>query len=132
MSRPPFVPTPELKETVSIAAGGGMSHEQIALGLGIDRKTLEKHFEEELSTAAYQRRLEVIQAMHGAALKGNVAAQKAYLAMEPALAAPPLPDEKPEPKQGKKEQANTDAKTAHVGSDWEDDLRPRGQRPTLQ
>jgi len=45
-----------------------------------------------------------------------------------------LPEEKPEPKQGKKEQANSDARTAHVGSEWEDDLRPRGQpqRPTLQ
>jgi len=100
-----------------------MSREQIAIGLGIDRKTLEKHFEAELSTVAYQRRLEVLDAMHEAAMKGNVAAQKAYLAMEPAAAVTPAPKDVP---LGKKEQAQKDATHAHVGTGWEDDLRPRG------
>ena len=127
MARPPFEPTDDLKERVAIAAGAGMSHEQIALGLGISRPTLEKHFEVELSTGAYAKRLEVLAAMHGAAMKGNVAAQKAYLALEPALAAPP---EKSAPL-GKKEQAEVDAKTVQVGTGWEEDLRPRG-RPTIQ
>lgn len=97
-----------------------MSHEEIALGIGIDRKTLAKHFEWELSTGAHQRRLEVIEAMHRAATDGkNVAAQKAYLAMEPALAAPPLPAEVAEkPPEGKKAQRQADAVSAHVGSDW--------------
>lgn len=107
-----------MRKTVSIAAGGGMSHEEISIGLGIDRKTLEKYFEAELSTQAYARRLEVLDAMHGSAVKGNVAAQKAYLALNPKAAAPPQPAEPKPPVLGKKEQANVDAKDAAVGTTW--------------
>lgn len=121
--RPEFRPTPELQKRVSVAAGGGMSHEEIAIGLGISRNTLEKHFAAELTHAAYQRRLEVLSAMHRSALKGNVAAQKAYLAMDPALAAPPTPkaDEKPATA-GKKDRAAADATTAATGTEWHADL----------
>jgi hypothetical protein len=108
-----------------------MSHEEIALGLGISRPTLEKYFEAELSTGAYAKRLEVLAAMHGAALKGNVAAQKAYLALEPGLAAPPA--EKTAEPLGKKEQQNKDAVTAAAGTDWADLLPKHGTPPnTLQ
>lgn len=100
-----------------------MTREQIAIGIGIDPKTLDKHYEAELSTVAYAKRLEVLAAMHEAALKGNVAAQKAYLALEPKLAAPPVPEE--DAPAGKKEQQKAEAKVAHVGTDWERDLEPR-------
>lgn len=109
-----------------------MAHEEIALGLGISRNTLEKHFEHELSIGAYEKRLEVLDAMHRTAKKGNVTAQKAYMALDPHVAAPPIPapppeqPEKPvpEPKLGKKEQAQADAVTAHQGTDWEGLLKP--------
>lgn len=114
--RPEYQPTAAARRRVSIAAGGGMPHEEIAIGLGISRNTLEKHFQEELSVVANERRLEVIGAMHRSALKGNVAAQKAYLAMTPAPAAPPA-EEKPE---GKKAQAQADAVTAQAGTEWAD------------
>lgn len=133
MGRPPFQPTDEMRRTVSIAAGGGQTHEEIALALGIDRKTLEKHFEAELSTHAYQRRMEVLEAMHAAALKGNVAAQKAYLSLDPELAAPPLPKEPDKAKPGKKEQADIDAVTAQEGTGWGDLLPKNSRAPaTLQ
>jgi hypothetical protein len=93
-----------------------MSHEEIAIGLGISRPTLEKHFAHELSQGAYAKRLEVFDAMHAAAVKGNVAAQKAYIAMDPQLSAPPLSVGEPEKKtkaKGKKERAAEDAVTAH-------------------
>jgi hypothetical protein len=111
---------------VAIAAGAGMSHEEIALGLGISRPTLEKHFERELSIGAYEKRLEVLDAMHRCAKKGNVAAQKAYVALTPAIAAPP--QEKPK---GKKEQAQDDAKTAAAGTAWEE-LLPDNVTPIRQ
>lgn len=112
-----------------MCAGGGMSHEEIALALGISRPTLEKHFEHELSIGAYQRRAEVLTAMHKAATKkGNVAAQKAFLAMGPELAAPPAPQEPAVPA-GKKEQAQVAAERAAHGTEWHDDL-PQHQQTT--
>lgn len=56
-------------------------------------------------------------AMARTALKGNVSAQKAFLAQIPTLAAPPVPQEKPV---GKKEQANAEAVGAQAGTEWED------------
>lgn len=109
-----------------------MSHEAIALGMGIARNTLEKHFELELSTGAYARRLEVLQAIHAAAKRGNMAAAKAYLAFDPKLAVPPAqaPAQTPAkparkaPPPGKKEQAQADALTAANGTDWDGLLTP--------
>ena len=82
-----------MRQKVAIAAGGGMAHESIALALGIARNTLEKHFAHELSAGAYQKRLDVLLAMHAAAKKGNVAAAKVYAALEPHLIAPPIGSE---------------------------------------
>lgn len=109
-----------------------MSHEQIAIGLGIARNTLEKHFEAELSAGAYSKRIEVLLSLHRAAKKGSSSAAKAYLAAEPALAAPPIPkepgDAKPTAKLGKKEQAAADAVTAAAGTTW-DSLLPKAGQP---
>jgi len=113
-----------MRRKVSIAAGAGMTHEEIAIALGISRPTLAKHFEVELSEVALKRRMEVFEAMHKAALKGNVSAQRAYAATVPTFAAPPEESEKPEAV-GKKEQANRDAVTAAEGTDW-GDLLPSG------
>lgn len=120
--RPAFKPTPYQRATVAIAAGGGMPLNEIAMGLGITRETLHKHFEAELSTGAHAKRLEVIRALHAAAKKGNVAAAKAYMLLDPASAAPPLPTMPPAPKEepiGKKQQANIDAVDAAKDTGWE-------------
>ena len=109
-----------------------MSHEEIALGLGISRNTLEKHFMRELSIGAYEKRLEVLDAMQRAAKRGNVAAQKAYMQLTPHAAVTPQPQEPKasakasakEPPLGKKEQAQADAATAQTGTDWESLLKP--------
>lgn len=95
------------------------------MGLGITRETLAKHFETELSTGAHAKRLEVMRALHAAAKKGNVAAAKAYMLIEPASAAPSLPAQPPAPKTpkeeplGKKDQANLDAIDAAKDTGWE-------------
>jgi len=115
--RPAFKPTTVQRRMVTNAAASGMSHEEIAIALGVARNTLEKYFEKELSTAALRRRMEVMDAMARTALKGNVAAQKAFLAQTPTLAAPPVEQGKP---LGKKDQANADAASAAAGTDWDD------------
>ncbi len=122
MARPAFKPTNALRRRVSIAAGAGMSHQDIAIGLGISRPTLEKHFMTEISVGANARRLEILEVMHKTAKKGNVAAQKAFLAMTPQLAAPPAgidgaDDAQPK---GKKAAALAAAATAGQGTAWGD------------
>ncbi|MDN8617860.1 hypothetical protein [Variovorax ginsengisoli] len=128
MARPPFKPTAAHRLRVSVAAAGGMAHEEIALALGVARNTLEKHFGLELSTVAHQRRMEVLVAQFRAAKKGNVAAQKAFLQNSPALAAPPVTKAAGEAKKvaplGKKEQAQADAVGAATNTEWAELLRP--------
>lgn len=126
--RPPYVPELEDRNRVAVAAGGGMTHEEIALGLGIDRKTLEKHFEHELSIGAYKKRLEVLEAMYKTAMSGNVTAQRAYVALSPAAAAPPAPLLPAEAELGKKERAKIDARVSQRGTEWEN-LLPGPVRP---
>lgn len=133
MARPSHKPTSALRRKVSIAAGGGWSHEEIALALGVSRNTLEKHYAAELTTVAFQRRLEAIEGLHKAAKKGNAAAAKAYAAMTPRVAAPP-PAEGEVPTaprattpEGKKAQQNELAKTAQNGTEWESILKPSSE-----
>lgn len=109
-----------------------MSHEQIALGLGITKPTLYKHFGEELSTGAAQKRMEAMEALFAAARRGNAAAARTFLAISaaPAPSKPPAPA--PDAKQpkaerlGKKEQAQADAVGAQAGTEW-DNLLPAGR-----
>ncbi len=123
--RPAFKPTPHQRATVAIAVGGGMPLNEIAIGLGITRETLHKHFEIELSTGAHAKRLEVLRALFTAAKKGNVAAAKAYMLLDPTSPAPPLPAQPPASKPakeepiGKKQQANLDAVDAAKDTGWE-------------
>ena len=115
MVRPTFKPTTAMRRQVSIAAGAGLSHEEIARGLGIARNTLAKHFDAELSVGAYQRRMEALTAMHKAAKGGNVAAQKAFMQLGMASVVRPAPV----PAIGKKAKAQADAETAEQGTGWE-------------
>jgi DNA-binding CsgD family transcriptional regulator len=118
--RPEWLPTKAQRKQISVAAAGGMSHDEIAIALGIARGTLEKHCSVELNQGACKRKFEVLNAMHRTALKGNVSAQKAFLAAgEPKLYTPPPDPSKPTgEKLGKKEQAQADAASAAEGTEW--------------
>ena len=132
--RPAHAPTAATRRQVSIAAGGGMTQEQIAIALGIDRDTLSKHYAAELSAVASARRMEVLGALYLAAKKGSSSAAKAYLAnvpeFEPLPAVPSKPAAAPAPapeaKLGKKEAADAAAKTSQVGTGWADILPGAG------
>lgn len=123
--RPPYKPNASDRRKVAIAAGGGMSHEQIAIALGITRNTLLKYFSEELTLGAYKKRMELLEILHKTAKKGSVTAAREYFKHEPGVTAPPPTDQEqsPAPKKGKKEQAQEEAQIAAVGTEWEDLLR---------
>ncbi len=50
--RPEFEPTKEQRDIVQVMAGHNIEQHKIALALGIDNKTLRKHFKTELSRAS--------------------------------------------------------------------------------
>ena len=139
--RPAFKPTAAQRRQVSIAAAGGMRHDDIAIAIGVCRDTLAKYFEAELSAGAAARRMEVLQALYLAAKKGSSSAAKAFLAADPTLGVPPLTAQAPEkvapaappaPKLGKKEQAQADAQTAVQGTEWDQLLSSTPGRVPLQ
>jgi hypothetical protein len=95
-----------------------MAHEVIAIALGLSRNTLRKHFAQELCAGAAARRMEVVNAQYRAAVRGNVAAQKAFLQGQAIGKKSPR-----ESKVGKKERAQRAALTAEVGTEWEELLQ---------
>lgn len=130
--RPEYVPSKATRRQVAIAAGAGMSHEQIALGLGICRNTLEKHFEYELSQGACAKLLKVHEAVYAQAIKGNITAAREYTkAGGPRQALPPAPTPDaaadaplgPIGPEGLKGARDRLAKTAELGTEWDDVLR---------
>lgn len=94
----------------------------IACAMGMSLGELRASFAFELSTGAFRARMNLIVAQHGAGMKGNTAAAKSYLSVDPGNLAPLPKGETAPPKPeklGKKAQANVTAQTAQVGSAWE-------------
>ncbi|RTL40552.1 MAG: hypothetical protein EKK53_15300 [Burkholderiales bacterium] len=128
------------RRKVAAAAAGGMSHDAIALALGITRPTLVKYFDAELTTGAAQKRMEALDALFAAAKKGNVSAIKTVLLVSGAVEPPTAPGagastegEKPEAtpapssRLGKKEAQQIAARSAQDGTEWADLLPPAGR-----
>lgn len=78
MPRHPHNPTPESRAEVRALASFGVTHEQVSTYLGIDAKTLRKHYREELDTSALKVHARVASflanAATGAALKQDTGA----------------------------------------------------------
>ena len=70
-----YEPTDEQRRTVKTMAGFGVPHEDIATFLGIDPKTLRKHFRAELDRGTVEANAKVAQSLFQMATQGkNVAA----------------------------------------------------------
>jgi hypothetical protein len=70
-----FEPTPDQRRTVKTMAGFGIPHTDIAPFIGIDTKTLRKHFREELDRGMTEANAKVAQSLFHMATQGkNVAA----------------------------------------------------------
>ena len=80
--RPQFQPTNEQRDQCSILAAGRMAEADIAAAFGITRPTLRKHFADELTTGAAERNAAVVVQLYRAAMDGNVAALRLWLARQ--------------------------------------------------
>ncbi len=116
------------RHSVEIAAGSGMTHDEIAIAFNLTTAELRAKYAKELSVGAHRRRIRVMISMFEEAKVGNVAAAKVYMANEVAMAAPPLAEAVKaagrKPKKGLKEERNEVAKTAEEGTEWEGLLGP--------
>ena len=108
--RPQFQPTNEQRDQCSILAAGRMAEADIAAAFGITRPTLRKHFADELTTGAAERNAAVVVQLYRAAMDGNVAALRLWLARQADQQAETL---------GRKAQREADAAEAPPGA-WAD------------
>ena len=128
--RPPFSPTSRDRRAVEAMAAAGVAQREIALVMDIGEPTLRRHFRRELTVGAVKAQITVTNALYREATrraKPSVRAMELWLRCRCGwreAAAPEIPREpRPEPL-GKKRQADIDAQTVHIGSDWEDLLGP--------
>jgi|TARA_R110000803_G_C11731187_1_gene289677 hypothetical protein len=80
--QPAFKPTEDERKTVGMMAAMGTPQADIARtirGKGIDVKTLNKHFKDEIETAATLANAKIGGSMFNKAVAGDVAAQKYWL-----------------------------------------------------
>lgn len=71
--RPAFKPTPEQRKMVTGLSAVGIRHEDIALYVGIDDKTLRLHFRGELDRGTIEANAKVGQRLFAKALAGDTA-----------------------------------------------------------
>lgn len=74
MSRPSFDPSDKQRGEVKLLAGFGISHEDIAAYLGVDPKTLRKHFTEELKRGVTEANAKIAQRLFKKAMDGDTTA----------------------------------------------------------
>lgn len=110
--RPAHRPTLETRNRVLLAFVRGLSEAQAAKLVGIDAKTLRKHYSRECSlrtTAALRMEMRQLERLNAQAEEGNVAAEKALAAMIDKFRARDLAEKLPRQRKaaarkGKKEQ----------------------------
>jgi hypothetical protein len=69
--RPSYVPTNKDRKVVESMAAYGIPHDQISLAIGIDAKTLRKHFAHELATAHIKANAKVAETAYSMATGGK-------------------------------------------------------------
>jgi len=74
MSRKPHTPTDDQRKTVKAMVGYGITLEDIATVIGIDRKTLSLRYPTEIANGAIEANAQVAQSLFKAAKGGNMTA----------------------------------------------------------
>ena len=71
MAQEPHSPNENTRRTVEAMIAGGIPQEDVALVIGIDAKTLRKHYREELDTAAAKANAMVAKTLYQKAIGGD-------------------------------------------------------------
>lgn len=131
--RKPFKATSVQRMDVQSMRAEGMSTERIAAAMNIPLRTLQRHFAREIELGADRERIRLLRQLRRAANKGSVPAIRELLRRNDMgagsaerFAQEGKPVERPLralPK-GKKEIAREEALSAHVGTEWDEDLAP--------
>lgn len=79
MARIAHKPTVETRAQVEALSGYGVRHDEISVYLGIDPKTLRKHYRDQLDKGHVKANVGVARALHKNATDGNVTAQIFWL-----------------------------------------------------
>ena len=132
--RPSHQPDAQSRKLVSAMASYGIRHEEIAAVVGIDDKTLRKHYRDDLSTAETKANAVVAKTLFSIATdpKHPKCAPSAMFWLKCRAGwreKDPTEDRSFDPVPevlGKKARAAKDAETAGAGTDWGDDLTPPG------
>ena len=113
--RPSHLPTGENRRMVEVLAGFGIPAEKIAFVLGIDRKTVDKHYRSEIQRGAAMveaklvgNLLRIAGGTDGTALKAIMFSLNCRFGWSQYAPAP----------LGKKAEADLQAQNAHEESDW--------------
>ena len=72
--RPAHKPTDQQRKQVEALAGYGIPHLGMAAIMGIDRKTLEKHYRAELDVGSAKATAKVAESLYRQAVEGNTSA----------------------------------------------------------
>ena len=123
LGRPPYEPTDKERAQVKMLAGMGVTFGDIAKVIGISAPTLALHFRQELDVGTIEANAKVAASMFKAATdpqKPSVVAQIFWLKCRAGWNETDgvVPQDTP----GKKAQASAHAKTAQLGTGWEDVL----------
>lgn len=132
--RPPHAPTERDRKTVQAMASYGVPQDEIAFVIGIDAKTLRKHYYREIMIAATVANSTVAQSLFQIATMqdhtaAKVAAAKFWLECRAGwkrASTEPQENELLAGSLGKKAQQARAAATAGAGTEWGDDLIPPG------
>lgn len=116
--RPAFAPTAEQRRQVKAMAAYGVPHDDIATVLGIDPKTLRKHFWVELQTGGIEANAKVAQSLFQRATteKGSAGVTAAIFWLRVRAG---WKEAHAEAEPGKKAERERIAQTAERGTDWE-------------
>jgi hypothetical protein len=95
MARPAFKPTADQQDHAKYLARFGVSERDIASTIGVDRKTLRKHFAAEIAAARVASRIEILKGIRTRADLGHLQSAQFLLrllggATEKKQSSPPL------------------------------------------